>query len=219
MIGSFAPLDNREHRWVKNLRHFGVVKVGIHDQYTQRNDFMSSLITKISRQVPYCQNACVTYMGFGFNPSGMLFRNLDQKTFFIDDFVKRDLRFYVSQKFEENLSNFKFGHPVVLLEGILDVESFCFLTKYPFVIGYLTSYVRPVLSSFLASITNKILIVPDNDKKKDSPAQLRKSVENFSKLNIIPKVCTTSVKDFGEVFDFRKEHDVRVAVDSLKEMM
>jgi hypothetical protein len=127
------------------------------------------------------------------------------------------LGFYASQKFEEQAEDFHFGCPIVLLEGVKDVESFSYLIGYPFVIGYLTSAVSPKLGLFLSSLTNKFLLVPDNDEV--GKKCVYQSKKNLQRIHTQVKVFETKEKDFGDIFfsedDVKKKEQVSMLVSIL----
>jgi hypothetical protein len=235
LIGGVFPFDLRSHRWIDALRHFNVSKVGIYDSLYVGDNFLSEQVrlAKVEKRVndqivlsddPYFNGAqcLVTYLGFGFAPNGLLFRNLADKEFRINSFIDRNLLYYVSQRFEERVSDFKYGTPIVLLEGVLDVECFANMMEYPFVIGYLTSGVRDTLAAVLSSMTNKFLVIPDNDgpeKRALNEAQLQHTIHNFNKYGVTPYIGKTKLKDFGDVFMYKSSTDVYTIGELLEKII
>jgi hypothetical protein len=224
LIGGVFPFDSRSHRWIDALRSFNVSKVGIYDPLYVGDNFLSEQVRraktektvngqKVLSDDPYFNGVqcLVTYLGFGFDPNGLLFRNIVDKEFRINSFIDRNLLYYVSQRFEERAFEFQYGMPIVLLEGVLDVECFANMMEYPFVIGYLTSGIRDTLAAVLSSMTNKFLVIPDNDgpeKRALNETQLQHTIHNFNKYGISPYIGKTKLKDFGDVFMYKSATDV-----------
>lgn len=227
MVGSVGPLKNVEHRWVQSFLRCNVNKFGQYSPYGDGSDFLTSQIRKIKldpngKEIdpdrPYFQNALVTHLGFKTRPLGILFRNLDKKEFIRHDFrVGRSYSFYVSDKFEQNKEKFIFGKtPLVLLEGALDVEACAYLTRYPFVMGYLTAYVTTILAGYISSFTNKVIIVPDSDPGDDIKKCTESSIRAFEQYGVVPYIVNTISKDFGEVLDNNNLRDVNTLVAAIK---
>lgn len=227
MRGSVLSITERETagKWSRCLPSMGVTKVGLYDKSSldKRPDFLSGLISSFdyvyddgrSREVPF-DLSYVTYLGFGVHPIGLLFRDAGPaKDFRIADFGVKKLAFYVSQRFEERIQDFRYGMPIVMAEGLLDVEAFAYMVGYPFVVGYLTSYVPAILAAVMASLTDNILLVPDNDESgKDN---VHRSVENFNIFGTNVQSHVPVRKDFGDVFAFGDTLDVARAKAVLRQ--
>lgn len=219
MIGRAIPLSQvtMNHRWVRSLQAMGVTKAGGYIPEGSDNDFLSSLITKVDYGLPndfvYC---LVTYTGFGIKPLGLLFRNLEEKDFRVAHFGMRKIMFYVSQRFDENITAFKYGYPIVMVEGVLDAEAFAYMTGYPFVVAYLTSFVNPFTAAFFSTITNKIMLVPDQDKSGQDAKD--KTLDHFKIFGTKAEVFKSSHKDFGDVYSYRDELEAVRAKAMLKNM-
>lgn len=192
----------KNHKWVCSLNCFGIKKVCVYNSDNNSLDRTMNKILSLSEyDNPPFPQCLVTYLGFWFNPSGLFFRSLQDKYFHCQEFFERKLIYYVSENFEKNLKKFKYGDLVVLLEGVLDVEAFSYLLKYPYVIGYMTSYVRPNLAAVLSTLTNKFLIIPDNDDNDQIERCTKKSIKNFNTFGVNPSILKTESKDFGEVYN------------------
>jgi len=88
--------------------------------------------------------------------NGIVVRSLVQKSFY--GYVE----FPVMLWGMENFKGFKYGDPIVLVEGIKDAT--VVRKKYPYVLSYLTSGVGKYKWEFLRKMTDKFLVIPDNDK-------------------------------------------------------
>lgn len=159
-----------------------------------------------------------THYGFGVRPFGRLVRQLEPKMFFSDDGGQQ--AFYVSQRFDDNVSRFSRSYPVVMLEGVLDVEVFSEVTEYPFVMGYLTSSVPHNMAMMVALLTNRVIVVPDNDK--DSPKNwgyenLGYTLGNLKRFGVQVDVLKfEEFKDFGEVWPRKELHSlIRARVNAV----
>lgn len=218
MRGAVRPITERETagKWGKLLPQLGVSKVGLYEKESSafNDNYLHTLVSDFDyvdqqgRPIDMVFDlSYVTYLGFGVRPIGLLFRDAGvAKDFRIVDFGIKKLAFYVSQQFEEQLSEFRYGMPIILLEGVLDVESFAHLIEYPYVMGYLTSYVPAILAAFIASMTNRIGILNDNDQS--GRENVHRSVDNFKMFEVVPAVHQTALKDFGDVYSLRDDLDV-----------
>ena len=195
-------------KWSKLLTEFRIKKVGIYSNDFSENKkylFLSEMVKNVPN-IERLSPALVTYLGFKQKPSGVLFRSIVEKKFKIYPFLSSKLVFYVSESFENQIEKFKYGTPIVLLEGILDVEAFVYLIQYPYVLGYLTSNVSFILAGVFSSFTDKILLIPDNDKAGNEGK--KKSLYNFERFDVKVNICNTMEKDFAEVYLNQNSVDV-----------
>lgn len=103
----------------------------------------------------------VTYCGFRQDVCGWLYRDLNTKLFLTEQFFEPLI--YVAQAFEDRLSEFQFGDPIVLAEGILDAECVVEMSGFPYVLAYLRSAVSVALMAWLSLLTRRVIVIPDND--------------------------------------------------------
>ena len=219
MIGGIQPLQVGIHRWSDLLSTCGVTKVGFYNPTLSGDGLVSRLITRCSTEKPPFRSCICTYTGFYTNPQGLIFRDMIKKAFHLEYFGSKSLLYYVAQDFEIHLDDFCYGQPIILVEGVLDVEATRYLLNYPYVMGYLTSSVSLNLAAFLSTITNRILIIPDNDAKQHTQTLLLKSISNFSKFKISPKVCTIQQKDMGDVLLNNDIRDIMVVKNELSSLI
>lgn len=195
-------------KWSKLLNEFKIKKVGVYgDNFSDSKDYL--FLNEMVKNIPDTERlspALVTYFGFKQKPSGILFRSILEKKFRVYSFINSKLNFYVSEAFENQINNFKYGTPIVLLEGILDVEAFVYLIQYPYVLGYLTSNVSFILAGVFSSFTDKILLIADNDEAGKKGIQ--RSKYYFKKFGVNINTCNTMEKDFAEVYLNQNSVDV-----------
>ena len=208
--------------WSLAFKEMGVQKVGVYLQ-SKTQDLEASKIS----QRPYIRflnnllNGCpdnfhlfvalVSHTGFISRPTGLIFRAIQEKRFLWKSLgVCDDIRFYVSQSFEERINEFRYGQPIVLVEGVLDAECFAYLTKYAYVMASLTSYCTVGLAAFISSLTNKVLLVPDNDQSGVNGLNL--SRRNLERFNVHTQYLRIQQKDFGDVYRYKENLDVGRAV-------
>lgn len=214
-----------QHRWVQSLMQMGVDKVKYFNPCGEDGSgTVFDLVQKIEApKIPFSNECClVTYTGFEPLPLRLLFRRLEKKDFHLVDVQNSKLNFYVSEKFDINFNKFRYGYPIVLLEGVLDVESFSYLTGYPYCIGYLTSTVSEILATFLSTLSDKILIIPDNDgeeKRSLNDRQLSITKRNFAKSGVVPEIHKTKVHDFGDMLSSPDMRDIEELRKKLKNMV
>jgi hypothetical protein len=149
-----------------------------------------------------------THLGFEVKKQGYLFRQLEPKAFIVqDDGVPA---FYVSQAFDDNVGKFRRGDPIIMLEGVLDVEVFSEVSGYPYVMGYLTSSVPHNLAMMMALLTDRVILIPDNDagaKKNWGAANLPHSIAFLKKFGLTADVLQfEDFKDFGEAWPMKDLH-------------
>jgi hypothetical protein len=208
--GSVKPLlgCGSSHLWVRDLNIMRVSKIGVWSSESGGKDDLSKLLGYCQEDPPF-RNAIVTYLGFKFRPIGLFFRDMDTKDFRTYVTVKK-FKFYVCQKFDERFTEFRYGDPIVLLEGPPDAEAFSYLTGYPWVIAYLRSWIGPYLAAFLASLTNRVLVVPDNDAAGYSG--FPKIKKNLNAFGVQVDQMITTGKDFRDTFDEGFILDVNTAL-------
>lgn len=197
-------------RWSRCLTEMGVSKVGV---YRSGGAVVGHPLSEFIKQIPDgtipYESALVAPLGFRNRPLGMLFRNTATKDFKVVPFYTGRLSFYASEGFEKHKDKFVPGAPIVLLEGVLDTEAFVSMTGYPFAIAYLTSYVGSLLSAFVASMTDKVILIPDNDQSGRRGGE--QTLKNFRGYDVKVKVMTTELKDFGDVYDAKSQLEVEKA--------
>lgn len=217
MIGAVQSLklETVEDRWVRYLRALEVEKVGVYRQsrIASTPNPLYSILDQCIADPPF-EEALVTYLGFQDHPTGLLFRKLQAKEFKFVPLKTRKLSYYVAQDFEVHAHRFSYGLPIVLVEGVLDAESFAKTVQYPYVMAYLTSYVNTYVAAFVASITNRVLLVPDNDDAGRNGA--KRSIKNFKEFGVGVKEMKTIEKDFGDVFANKNTLDIRMAYQMLQ---
>lgn len=224
MLGYAWPIEySPKHRWADSFKSMGVSKFGVYHPTAVHNNFITEQIEKVKfknkdgslydPKSPF-ENSLVSYLGFYQRPLGIFFRDMTTKDFRCYKFHKGKLKFYVSQEFDKNFSNFRYGDIISLAEGGLDVESFCHLTGHPYGVGYLTSAVNYYLAAFLCSLTNRFLLVPDNDSVGSD--NIPKTMKSFAMFGITPKILKYESNDFGAVFTNKCESDVFIAKKMLE---
>ena len=219
MNGIISPrsIYRLEDSWTKVLTAGYISKFVVYSAQNKQEQVDSvyhSLLSEMPEGYYAPPVSHLTYLGFGCAPQGLFFRSVSDKEFSFWMAKGCHLNFYVSQKFEEQASEFKFGDPIVLLEGPKDVEAFSHLVGYPYVIGYLTSAVSQKLGLFLSSLTDKFLLVPDNDDVgKKLVYQTKK---NLQRIHTRVKVLETKAKDFGDLFFAPDSDTIKNAVGYLE---
>jgi len=217
MIGAVQSLqlETSEDRWVQALKSVGVTKVAAYraDRVAATFCPLYRILDQCTADPPY-QEALVTPLGFDFNPCGLLFRKLMTKDFKFVPFKSRKLLYYVAEDFELAKGVFTYGLPLVLVEGVLDAEAFARTVKYPFVIAYLTSYVNVHVAALVASLTNNVLLVPDNDESGRNG--LKRALKNFNEHSVKVTIMKTIEKDFGDVLTSNNQLDVKMAYHMLQ---
>jgi len=212
-------LDRRvmklDDRWSLRLNEMGVTKTGLFravpppPSHPSEDSLYQSLLLELPKDDLVPTVAHIAYTGFHFHPLGLLFRSVADKDFRLTPrYRKSRLAFYISQRFEENLQHYRFGRPLVLLEGLLDCEAFAYLTGYPFVMAYLTSGVNAPAAAYISSVTDKVILVPDNDKA--GRHGVKQSKLNLESFNVQTQVLKTQAKDFGDVMS-NPEQDLPAA--------
>jgi len=206
-------LDNE---WAKSFKEMGVSKIGFYDAEDPQpqQNFLTEQVRECPLTYEPFKQALVTYLGFGFKPLGLLFRDVSTKDFRVVNTVFKKLSFYATQSFDEKVDEFQYGQPIMLVEGVLDAEACSHLTGYPYVIAYLSSYVNSYLAAVLSSITNRFVVIPDNDTAGEHG--LNNSTSNLKLHKSRVKQCKLESKDFGDVYRNRHSGDVERAQLALK---
>ena len=138
--------------------------------------------------------------------SGIIFRALDEKVFTNYGLGKGNL-YGIGQ-----LDNdFKYGDLLVLVEGAID-RDVCslFITKN--CLSVLTSTITKNQLQVLQNLTNKVLLILDNDEAGNNGEELAKK-----KLKSIGITCYTInkapfIKDLGDLLDIKRMKDPRAEV-------
>ena len=152
------------------------------------NDKYKKLITFLSynKEVLFIPLEFIDGRIFGF-----VLRSLTQKAFY-------------NFKIEDNLpmvfglndfSDFEFGQPIFLAEGIKDVQTIKLFYKYS--LAYLTSQPAESLWNYLNTITNNIIIIGDNDKTGKKLILDNKIKEKYKHC----KIYYLNGKDGGEYWE------------------
>ena len=209
MEGSITPLYEvkSDHRWVRHLQTMGVKKVGLWIPNYGGQDELSRLLPGCSYPAPF-RNFLVSYTGFCFKPVGMFCRDLDTKDFRLYSSVDH-FNFYVAQQFDARWPEFRYGDKLVLLEGVLDAEAFVYLTGSPWVMAYLKANVGPHMAAVIASMTDKVLVVPDKDAA--GVKAFEKTKRGLSTFGVQVHYLDIERKDFGVVLDKMDMLDVQRA--------
>lgn len=206
-----------QHPWISDLKKFDVQKMCLYSALANkgRNDSLSKLVETCDERPPF-PSALVSYLGFGIKPYGLLFRNVAEKDFRAINTYKNKIQFYVSQRFEENIAQFSYGDPVILVEGALDAEACAFAVGYPYVMAYLSSAPSVRLVSFIFSITDRVLVIPDNDKFfENNKRRVKRLTSQFCMRS---EYVQLSEKDFADSVRANKQMDfdyTKVALKSL----
>lgn len=214
MIGHVLDrsLFKLDDRWSLALNEMDVTKTGIFRAVPPPEghfSFYQQLVAELPKDDLVPAVSHIAYTGFHYSPLGLLFRSVTDKDFRVNPrYRKSRVSFYVSQRFEEQLAQYRFGRPIVMLEGVLDCEAFAYLTDYPFVMAYLTSGVNARTAAYISSITDKVLLVPDNDKAGRHGSKTSKS--NLESFNVQTLILSTQAKDFGDVM-MNPEQDLPAA--------
>lgn len=135
--------------------------------------------------------------------SGIIFRALDEKVFTNYGLGKGNL--YGIGQLDEN---FKYGDLIVLVEGAID-RDVCslFITKN--CLSVLTSTVTKNQLQVIQNLTNKVLLLLDNDE-----AGHNGEVSTYRKLKQAGITCYTInksdiIKDLGDLLELKRKNDVR----------
>lgn len=96
--------------------------------------------------------------------------------------------------------DFHYGMPVVLTEGILDMEAI--RTIYPYVMAITTSSLSTFQVDFLATLTNRVVLCMDNDRSGEGGA--KKSFWKLKERGIQSHIVKygTNMKDPGTLWEF-----------------
>jgi 5S rRNA maturation endonuclease (ribonuclease M5) len=120
-------------------------------------------------------------------------------------------------------SDFKYGNPLYLVEGIADWAALKLIKPDLDVIAIRSNSIPKDMYTLYASLTNKIILIPDSDNAGHS--QIKNIKNNFSKLNT-DLYCVeqfSTMKDTGELIDllmkFEKTSDTNIKdmIDITKE--
>lgn len=135
--------------------------------------------------------------------SGIIFRALDEKVFTNYGLGKGN--FYGIGQLDDN---FKYGDLIVLVEGAID-RDVCslFITKN--CLSVLTSTITNNQLQVLENLTNKVLLLLDNDEAGNNG-----EVQTKRKLNQVGITCYTInkseiIKDLGDLLELKRKNDMR----------
>lgn len=105
---------------------------------------------------------------------------------------------------------FKYGDPVILVEGIGDLGALRLLSKDLNIIALKTNSVTDNIYDFISTITNNVIIIPDNELDRKAIRLAYHSKKKFAKLGVTLKIVKqfSNFKDTGTLLD--------VIVNSLK---
>lgn len=135
--------------------------------------------------------------------TGIIFRALDEKAFINYGLGKGT--FYGIGQLEET---FKYGDLIVLVEGAIDRDSCSiFITKN--CLSVLTSTISKSQLQVLKCLTNKVLLILDNDEAGMNGESLTKKrlLEEGMTCYTINK--SPIIKDLGDLIDLKKKKDAR----------
>lgn len=138
--------------------------------------------------------------------SGIIFRALDEKVFTNYGLGKGN--FYGIGQLDDN---FRYGDLIVLVEGAID-RDVCslFITKN--CLSVLTSTVTKNQLQILQNLTNKILLILDNDE-----AGINGEAQTKKKLQSVGITCYTInksdlIKDLGDLLELKRKNDIRANI-------
>ncbi len=124
----------------------------------------------------------------------VLLRSVKQKAF-IDVGYSKGVFYGIGQLGE----NFKYGTPIVVVEGIADCDALKEI--YPAVIAVKSSSLSLLQVSLLASLTNKVIIALDNDTAGEKGARLAEG--RLHKLGVhTMTIKHPREKDSGSIYDY-----------------
>ena len=138
--------------------------------------------------------------------SGIIFRALDEKVFTNYGLGKGN--FYGIGQLEDN---FKYGDLIVLVEGAID-RDVCslFITKN--CLSVLTSTVTRNQLQVLQNLTNKVLLILDNDEAGiNGENQTKRKLQS---AGITCYIITKSdiIKDLGDLLELKRKNDIRANI-------
>lgn len=100
-----------------------------------------------------------------------------------------------------NFKNFKYGNPIILVEGIADLAGLKLIVPNAYIVAMQSSSIPIDYYEILAGLTNKIIIVADNDKAGLNNAYNMR--RNFKQYNVDVAIVKqySSYKDTGDIVD------------------
>jgi hypothetical protein len=130
---------------------------------------------------------------------GFILRSVNNKNFYTVNFKGTSLVYGLN-----DFKDFKFNEPVILCEGVKDAQAIKLVYKYT--LAYLRGVPVESLLKYVNNITNKILIISDNDK---TGKILKYKLPGYS------IECVKSGKDPGEYFDGKESIliELRLIID------
>lgn len=94
-----------------------------------------------------------------------------------------------------DFSDFKYNTPIILVEGVKDAQTI--KLKYKYTLAYLRASISKSLIEYLKLITNRLIVIPDNDKAGKNLEYYLKYDDNTILNRAKIYYCQTS-KDFGD---------------------
>lgn len=118
--------------------------------------------------------------------------------------------------------DFKYGDPIILVEGIADLGAIKLLDNTLNVVAMQSASLPREHYDVIASFTNKVIILNDNDKAGNTAK--RKMIQTFKEYNITTKFVEqySGLKDTGEILDkvllYRrtKNADIQTDIELIK---
>lgn len=138
--------------------------------------------------------------------SGIIFRALEEKVFTNYGLGKGN--FYGIGQLDDN---FKYGDLIVLVEGAID-RDVCslFITKN--CLSVLTSTVTNNQLQVLQNLTNKVLLILDNDEAGINGENSTKRKLNKAGITVYTINKSDIVKDLGDLLELKRNKDMRADV-------
>ena len=135
---------------------------------------------------------------------GIIFRAIEEKAFINWGLNKGN--FYGIGQLEKD---FKFGDLIVLVEGTIDRDSCSlFITKN--CLSVLTSAISKSQLQVLQCLTNKVLLILDNDEAGKNGEQLTKKRLNQYGITCYTINKSDLIKDLGDLIDLKRKSDARI---------
>ena len=135
--------------------------------------------------------------------SGIIFRALEEKVFTNYGLGKGN--FYGIGQLDED---FKYGDLIVLVEGAVD-RDVCslFITKN--CLSVLTSVVTKNQLQVLKNLTNKVLLLLDNDDAGNNGEKSTKNKLNQAGITVYTIRKSYDIKDLGDLLELKRRNDIR----------
>jgi len=142
----------------------------------------------------------------------LIFRSVVDKKF---NYVGYSNLFYL-YGLDKRFSNFKYGMPIVVVEGALDCETT--KTIYPYVVGILSSVMSDNQLNYLTSLTNNFVLMLDADDAGREGTE--KTIKKLKRLNCV----VNTLDNFGDLKDISDmwaldSFDKDIAISYYEEML